>query len=262
MKVRLLKRAAFAAMTAALSLQPFAVGFDTIPFWTGAGTNSAALVIHWSAPEVRDGTSVPNPIAEASLAWGYRFNGAATAEEMLRAILQADPRLFAAINVSQFGASVLALGYDLNNNRVFGLQYGTNILAPAAFTNGVASLPIARADEFRSLDPGDLFWSGWNGAGWENWNEPGNSGGLTIAPDRGSSTYWMPGDPTQPYFGNHGGWELAGFGISQLPLKDGSWVGMTVAGGGYDFMNMESPGTLAYSFKKQAPVAAAWAPQV
>ncbi|HXS68484.1 MAG TPA: hypothetical protein VN761_06540, partial [Candidatus Polarisedimenticolia bacterium] len=50
----------FASSVRALSL-------DDIQFWTGAGTNRAALVIHWSAPEVRNNTSVPNPAAEKSL---------------------------------------------------------------------------------------------------------------------------------------------------------------------------------------------------
>lgn len=249
-----------AALTSAV--RGAAANFDTIPFWTGTGTNRAALVIHWNAPEVRNGTAVPNPIVDRSLAWGFRWNGTGTAEEMLRAIVAADPRLFAAVNVSQFGASILSFGYDLNNNRVFGLRHGTNVLAPASFTNGIVSLSTADADRFSSLDPGDLFWSGWSGPGWETWNEQGNAGGFTNAPDRGSAVFWTATDPTQPYFGAHGQWDLAGSGISQLNLKDGSWVGFTPAGGGFDFLNPDSPGTVAYNLKKQAPAAPEWAPAV
>jgi len=37
-----------------------ALTLDEIQFWAGAGTNRAAMIIHWSAPEARTNTAVPN----------------------------------------------------------------------------------------------------------------------------------------------------------------------------------------------------------
>jgi hypothetical protein len=239
----------------------FTAGFESIRFWTGTGTNRAGLVIYWNSPEVLNNSTVPPPIADQSLAWGFRWNGEATGEEMLRAISAADPRLFTMINVSAFGASILGFGYDLNNNRVFGLRAGTSVLAPRAFTNGVATLPISGVDTWQSLDPADLFWSGWTGPGWETWQEQGGAGGFIEAPERGSSDFWTPDDPTQPYSGRHGQWQLAGAGLSGLALKDGSWVGFAVARGGLDFANPEADGTIAYNLHKQAPKTPTGAPE-
>ena len=49
--------------------------FANIQYWTGAGTNSAALVLEFGGP------STP-----ASVAWGYRWNGSSTAASMLFAL--------------------------------------------------------------------------------------------------------------------------------------------------------------------------------
>ena len=51
-------------------------GFDDIQFWTGSGTNRAALVIQWN-----DGK------AHSSLVWGYRWNNTATGFDMLRSVI-------------------------------------------------------------------------------------------------------------------------------------------------------------------------------
>ena len=40
-----------------------AITLDDIPFWTGSGTNRAALVVEWNSPEVFNNTSVPAPVA-------------------------------------------------------------------------------------------------------------------------------------------------------------------------------------------------------
>lgn len=66
--------AAFATLISPLCAAPV-VSFDDITYWVGSGSNRAALVIDWN-----DGTSVE------SYAWGFRWNGTATGEDMLRAI--------------------------------------------------------------------------------------------------------------------------------------------------------------------------------
>lgn len=79
-------------------------GFGDIVNWTGAGQNEAALVMDWN-----DGTAVH------SYAWGYRWNGSATAEQMLRDIDTADPRLTLGFTFfNGLGYALTAAEYDLD----------------------------------------------------------------------------------------------------------------------------------------------------
>ncbi len=89
-----------------------AVSFSDVQLWAGSGTNQAALVINWT-----DGTS------SESLLWGYRWNGTATGEQMLYAIMGIDPRLYAEVSGStEFGTALFGIGYDLNNDNSFTLS--------------------------------------------------------------------------------------------------------------------------------------------
>lgn len=243
-------------LVASLASSPvLALSLDDIQCWAGTGTNRAALVIHWSAPEVRDDTTVPNPSADKSLAWGFRWNDSANAEDLFNALLAADPRLFAVVSHNAtYGKAIYGLGYDQNNNRNFGVRNGTNIFAASVFTNGLRVASFSQADNLQSLDAGDVFWSGWNGPSWELWHESGLTGGFIAAPNRSTNAYWTPDDPEQPWTGVHGQWEYAHFGLSGLTLKNGSWVGWSVAAGSFDFFAPESPGTVANNFHKHAPV--------
>lgn len=252
-KFRLLLLAA-----AGLSVSNFttarALSLDDIQVWAGAGTNRAALVIHWSAPEVRNNTTVPNPAAEKSLVWGYRWNGTNTAENMFNAVVAADHRLFVAASTpyAGFGPFIYALGYDLNNNGVFGIRIGTNVFAENAFTNGQRVFSTEDSDSARSLDAGDLFWSGLFGANWEMWQEQGGNGGFAHSPDRDGNPYWTTSDTNYFSYGSHGQWDYTS-GLELVTLKDGSWVGFTVSGGGLNYMDSNDPGTVAYNYHKHAP---------
>lgn len=53
------------------------IAFSDILYWVGTGSNEAVLAVNW---------------ADTALAWGYRWNGAATVESMMAAIATADPR--------------------------------------------------------------------------------------------------------------------------------------------------------------------------
>jgi hypothetical protein len=236
------------------ALPAAAVSLDDIQFWAGSGTNRAAMVIQWESPEVLNNTSVPRPVTDKSLVWGFRWNGAANGEDMFNAILAADPRLFAVVTTnSTYGKFALGFGYDLDNNRVTGIRNGTNIIASAAFTHGWTLGDYGTADFFQSLDPVDLYWGGGSGPGWELWHEQGNTGGYTNEPQRGASPYWTPGDPTAPYFGDDGQWHYSDSGMNGLSLKDGSWLGWTISPGGLDFLNPDAPGTIAWGLHKHAP---------
>ena len=73
--------------------------FEDINYWVGAGENSSALVLDWDGHGDQD----------FSLTWGFRWDGIATGEDMLQAILRADSRLFA--KIGSFGNQIAAVSY-------------------------------------------------------------------------------------------------------------------------------------------------------
>jgi hypothetical protein len=227
------------------------LSLSDVQFWTGSGTNEAAMVIDWRAPEVRNRTTVPNPVEDLTLAWGYRFNGTASGQDMFNAILAADHRLYAVYN--RYGG-VAGLGYDANGTGVIGVTDGTHTDPGSKFTNGILYDPRLNIDAAHAIDPTNMYWGGWDGPNWELWTEQGENGGFATSPDRGPNTYWTP-DLSDPYFGtgSHGQWDLAGWGINYVTLSNGSWMGWTVAAGGYNYSDPNDPGTVAYEFDKQAP---------
>src|SRR5690606_25373671 len=86
-------------------------------------SNQAALIIDW-----KDGKS------PQALAWGFRWDGAATVGDMIQAIAGvtqiraessgafvadlsgADPRLFVRLSQHSFGNAILGIGYDLDGD--------------------------------------------------------------------------------------------------------------------------------------------------
>lgn len=222
-----------------------AVSLDDIQFWTGAGTNRAALVVEWTTPESMTNSTVPAPIADQSLVWGYRFNGTATATQMLLAILAADPRFYV-VDYDGWGATfIVGIGYNLAGGGALGLTDGT---ATNYFTNNFLTNYTVNIDAAWPLNPNDLYWGGFNGPSWEFWTELGDAGGFLNCPDRGTNAYWTPDDPSNPYSGTHGQWALAQYGLDDLYLTNGSWIGFSVAASEY-----ESDTNAPYNTHKHAP---------
>jgi hypothetical protein len=157
--------------------------FADITQWFGSGPNEAALVIDW------DGDDASND----SLVWGFRWNGNASSEDMFRAVVSGDPKLFARITPpSSFGIGVLGIGYDANHNGIFGITDGTVFPASGLFVVGSGD------DSNVATDAGDLYREGWFSGFWNL--------GLSIG---------------NPYAG--GSWESAQTGVSGETLADGDW---------------------------------------
>jgi len=222
-----------------------AVSLDGIQFWTGSGTNRAALVVEWSTPESFGSSTVPGPVADMSLVWGYRFNGTVAATEMLQAIAAADPRFYV-IDNEQYGSTiVVGIGFSFYGTGTVGLADGST--TNYSTTNYVTSNTVD-IDAAASLNTNDLYWGGWNGPNWETWTELNDAGGYENAPDRGTNAYWTPDDASSPWSGVHGQWEYASYGIASLTLTNGSWVGLSVAAGEY-----EGDTSAPYNAHKHAP---------
>jgi hypothetical protein len=238
-------RRALALAGCTLVVNLHAITTNDIQLWTGSGTNHAALVIEWNSPEVFNNTTVPAPLANKTLVWGYQFNGTATGTEMLDAILASDHRLYAVVTTN-YGTFVEGIGYNLNGNGLIGVTDGTQTYNASAFTNGCLLNPNLNVDAAYPLNSADLYWGGYFGPNWNLWNELGDDGGFGASPDRGTNQYWDTDSGVQ------GQWEFSANGLDELPLYDGSWIGFSVAAAGYD-TNSADPATAAFNLDEQAP---------
>jgi hypothetical protein len=225
-----------------------AVSFNDVQFWIGSGTNRAALVIEWSAPEDFGGSTVPAPIADKTLVWGYRFNGMATGTQMLKAILGADKRFYVVADLSWGSTYVEGIGYNLAGGGAIGITDGSST---NFFTNNFLTTITVTIDASATLNQADLYWAGVSGPNWEVWTELGDSGGFLSCPERGTNAFWTPDDPASPWSGTHGQWELAQQGLDALQLTNGSWIGFSVAAGELDYYN--TPVSAPYYVHKHAP---------
>jgi hypothetical protein len=162
-----------------------AFGFNDITFWAGTGNNRAALVVDWQDQK-----------APPALAWGFRFDGTATGEDMLRAIVTSDPLVFAKIASFSFGIALVGLGYDTNGD---GLPLSDGTAWP-----GDRWLVGPPSDGGTALDPHDRYREGWNTGYW---------------------SYWVSSGSTL------GSWSASQTGLSGRVLSDGSWDGLSFAPG-------------------------------
>ena len=153
-----------------------------VAFWTGSGSHASALVIDWNGADT----------ADESLVWGYRWESAATSQDMLNAVLLADARLYAKLSGNQ-PISVYGLGYDTNGDGDFAISDNTVFDA-----DGIAVAGTGSADGAVALTP-DQYAEGW------------------------FSAFWHIGKSAANPFDEGGSWMTAGVGLSNRVLVDGSW---------------------------------------
>ena len=120
---------------------------DDIKFWVGEGENRAALVIEWD-----DGV-----LPRTTLAWGYRWDGEATGEDMIRAIVAEDDRLFANFEEwpsTGYGTTVYGLGYDMDSD---GFTY---VEGTYDYPGTEGTLHLSNEDGYAE-DTDDCYQEGW-----------------------------------------------------------------------------------------------------
>jgi hypothetical protein len=162
------------------------INFSDIQYWVGSGTNEAAFVVQWNDSK--------NPDA---LVWGFRWNGNATGEDMLRAIAQADHRFFTLLYPgTQFGTAIGGIGFDLNGQNTNALYKNGNTTYPLYPVGGVVNTSDYDFDTYTAADASDHWQSGWTVNGY--WS------------------YWVK-DPTDADFG------YSGVGATSRVLQNGSW---------------------------------------
>ncbi len=184
---------AISALCSVANAAPYtSFDFSNIDYWVGTGDKQAALVVDFHTPG-----------GDASYAWGYKWDGTATGEDMFRAIAgttvlrQRDggPFLdaFAGSDAKLYLRSS-AFGSGLGNS-VFGIGYDADGDG-GSFVSGYEGNEIGYA-----TDSDDLYREGWFTGYW---------------------SYWIS-DPTAP------AWGYSGLGFSSRQLTDGSWDGWSYA---------------------------------
>lgn len=169
-----------AAGLVGLSSASHAITLDDITTWTGTGDNRAGLVIDWA-----DGAS---PVA-----YGYRFDGSVTGEDMFRAIAIDQSELFIKTGEFAFGTftgrAIFGVGLDRDAD-------GFTISDATVFTNGIAEVTDTNADGATSNDSDDSYLEGWNTAYWGYYTSDGTAA-----------------------------WGFASAGFTDRLLSDGDWDG-------------------------------------
>jgi hypothetical protein len=156
--------------------------FDDIDFWVGSGSNRAAVAIEWSE----------GAIARPTLVWGFRWDGVATGQTMLSAVVTADPGLFAKSGgFGGLGSSLYGLGYD-DGDGEFALDDDT------AFDEFGFAAADGPADGAQAIDADDYYNEGWFFGFWNYGYSDGN-----------------------PFAG--GEWKPSQVGMDGRTLQDGDW---------------------------------------
>lgn len=161
------------------------ISFSDIQYWVGTGSNQAAFVVQWNDSK--------NPDA---LVWGFRWDGNATGEDMLKAIAKADKRFFTLLYPgTQFGTAVGGMGFDLNGQDSNALIKNNNAAYPLYPLDGIVKTTQYDFDEYTAKDTNDHWMSGWYNGFW---------------------SYWVK-NPTDADFG------FSGVGASSRILENGAW---------------------------------------
>lgn len=183
------------------------IDFSKIERWAGEGDCKAALAIKWADGQ-NDGKT---------LVWGYRWKSteAKTGENLIRAIVKADPALYMMATNGGFGISIGGFGYDVDGDRYVTLTTKESEIYPR---NGVFNLPTDEFDTSASTkwSDSDAWNCGWYTTGFWNYYIADNvSDALVMSKTTGTGrtltdgcvdvylfNYYNPEDGVNNYDGN------------------------------------------------------------
>ncbi|MCI6129579.1 DUF5074 domain-containing protein [Prevotella sp.] len=136
---------------AAKAVASTGIDFSKIERWAGEGDCKAALAIKW-ADEQNDGKT---------LVWGYRWKSSEkkTGEDLIRAVVKADPALYMMATQTSWGFYIGAFGYDADGDRHVTL---TNMNGEIYPRNGMFDIPSSEFETSASTKWGDG----------DSWNSP------------------------------------------------------------------------------------------
>ncbi len=134
---------------AAKAVASTGIDFSKIERWAGEGDCKAALAIKWADGQ-NDGKT---------LVWGYRWNKGETktGEDLIRAVVKADPALYMMATQASWGFYIGAFGYDADGDRHVTLTTMTDEIYPR---NGVFDIPSSEFETTVSTKWGES--DAWN----------------------------------------------------------------------------------------------------
>jgi len=151
--------------------------FEDIQYWVGTGSNKAAFVVQWN-----DGKSAD------ALVWGFRWDGTATGEDMMKAIAKADRRFFTLLyQGTQYGTAIGGLGFDLNGVKRNGLYKGADLKYPFYPISGIVNTSDYDFDSYTAIDADDHWKSGWTTGFWAYWKKDPSNTDFEFSSDGASS---------------------------------------------------------------------------
>lgn len=177
--------------------------FSDIKNWSGEGANMAAFAIQWNTGKDSETTA---------MVFGYRWDGTATAADMLDAIVKNNPRIYYMTQGgTAYGSTVGGFGWDYDDDGDIALMLnGERIESETRFFDGETN----NFDKYTAADPDDYWGAGWFSGYWSLWQKSSSDAS----------------------------WGYASVGITGMKLTNGCWVGFNFAAGmsSYDWMPLES----------------------
>lgn len=132
---------------------------DDVVYWVGTGSNKAVLAIQWNDQK--------NPDA---LVWGFRWDGNATGEDMIKAIAKVDKRFYTLLyQGTQYGSAIGGIGFDLDGKGTVGLYKNNNTTYPLYPLDGIINTTAYDFDDYKAVDANDHWQSGWYQGYWSYW---------------------------------------------------------------------------------------------
>ncbi len=132
---------------------------DDVVYWVGTGSNKAVLAIQWNDQK--------NPDA---LVWGFRWDGNATGEDMIKAIAKVDKRFYTLLyQGTQYGSAIGGMGFDLDGKGTIGLYKNNNTTYPLYPLDGIINTTAYDFDDYKAVDANDHWQSGWYQGYWSYW---------------------------------------------------------------------------------------------
>ena len=130
-------------------------GLDDIRFWAGDGYKRAAIVFQWNV----DGET-------HSRAYGYRFNSEATGFDMLKAVVEEAPELFAQVSYTNNPEGYILGGAGYNPKRGEKITLISNGETYDLATDQLFESGGYDFDSYTCQTPGAMWRSGWMNGYW------------------------------------------------------------------------------------------------
>ncbi|WP_300672737.1 DUF5074 domain-containing protein [Soonwooa sp.] len=169
---------------------------DDVVYWVGTGSKKAVLAVQWNDEK--------NPDA---LVWGFRWDGEATGEEMVKAIAKVDKRFYTLLyQGTQYGSAIAGIGFDLDGKGTVGLYKNNNTTYPLYPLDGIVNTTEYDFDKYKAIDANDHWQSGWYQGYWSYWVKD------TAEDDYGYSGVGATGRQLVD-----GSWDLWNYNVDMMP---------------------------------------------